>query len=83
MGFICDFANPDYTLKPNEHREALVASMIAVGWSLNPSSVSLDVKFVKQGPCLVSISRQQTQNLCHVFNTFTSTHIQQYMTLCN
>ena len=42
MGFICDFVNPDDTLKPNEHREALVASMTAVGGRLNPSSVSLD-----------------------------------------
>ena len=61
MGFICGFVNPDYTLKPNEHREALVASMIAVGWSLNPSSVSLDVKFVKQ----VSFFTLENDGRCH------------------
>ena len=42
MGFICGFVNPDDTLKPNEHREALGASLTAVVGSLNPSSVSLD-----------------------------------------
>ena len=42
MGFICGFVNPDDTLKPNEHCEALDASLTAVSWSLDPSSVSLD-----------------------------------------
>ena len=42
MGFRWGFVNLDDTLEPCEHHETLVASMAAVGWSLNPSSVSFD-----------------------------------------
>ena len=42
MGFSWGFVNLDDTLEPYEHHEALVTSMAAVGWSLNPSSVSFD-----------------------------------------
>ena len=42
MGFRCGFVYHADTLEPDEHHEALVASMTAVGWSWNPSSVSPD-----------------------------------------
>ena len=41
MGFCCGFLYPDDGTGPDEHRESLIASMTAVGLSLNPSSASL------------------------------------------